>query len=312
MKTKIRKSVYETNSSSSHSICIADNNTMLMDTELIPDQNGDIELDGGQFGWEWEKYNDALTKANYAAIFSRNDSKWRNLLEEVIKVQTGASNVQFNINDDSYIDHQSDVIEGGSATEAFESQEKLRHFIFNKNSWLFTGNDNSTSDPTFYDVPIFKDGKKIMPEYKYELIIDGYKETTKFKEKPSEEKIHEALRSLLQEVDLYANGGQPHFNNDNSIYAQIMKSNSPNKPFKFEYGCPITENEIEFRKEAWHDANQKYKNEFGHLNLDWGKEGYNKCKEIEKELIKNHPEKYVYKVGYKVEEIGNNSFLRKN
>lgn len=60
---KIRKGVFETNSSSSHSICI-DDKTFILDT-LIPDADGVITIKAGQFGWEWKKYNDAKAKASY-------------------------------------------------------------------------------------------------------------------------------------------------------------------------------------------------------------------------------------------------------
>ena len=151
MNKKIRQQVFETNSSSSHSISIAmaDPNTVL-DT-MTPDEDGLIVLVGGEWGWKRDTHHDAWTKANYCA----RDISWqgsgkeilewpsiekRDMLIKVIKDQTGCTNVIFDalrIND-GYIDHQS----SGTTDEAFASHETLRQFIFNHNSYLETDNDN--------------------------------------------------------------------------------------------------------------------------------------------------------------------------
>ena len=70
MKT-IRKSVFETNSSSTHSISIDDSGANY--TSITPDRDGNIVLKGGQFGWEIGDFNDPLTKANYCAVDQLSD-----------------------------------------------------------------------------------------------------------------------------------------------------------------------------------------------------------------------------------------------
>lgn len=186
MKKQIRQNVFETNSSSTHSISIAEkNNSELMDNSLIPDSNGYINLGGGEFGWEFKKYNDALTKSNYVSVLlmhlkhavirhkekpEHNEyydlPKWadenygqcyRNF-NEVITEQTGCKYVSINAsshyksNNWSYIDHQS--CEDVKDNEWLLNKEKIRQFIFNKNSWLCTGNDNSNH---YWE---FKDGEE--------------------------------------------------------------------------------------------------------------------------------------------------------
>ena len=141
----IRSNVFETNSSSTHSITISNSNNASNSTlaTILPDENGTIYLTGGLFGWEYEKYNSALTKANYCAIACDHyDTKYPNkeMLIEVVKKQTGAKEVIFNIDNNSYIDHQS--IESGILEKVFKSKENLRNFIFNKRSWLIIDNDN--------------------------------------------------------------------------------------------------------------------------------------------------------------------------
>lgn len=139
--------LFETNSSSSHSITI--NNDTNLFTSILPDKDGNITLEGGEFGWEVEKYRDALTKSNYCAVFASGDEKMTEMLKQVISKQTGAKNVIILADTDdykskysSYIDHQSARYEGGACLEAFESEDNLRNFIFNNKSVLYIDNDN--------------------------------------------------------------------------------------------------------------------------------------------------------------------------
>jgi hypothetical protein len=132
MKKLIRSSVFETNSSSSHSVSIADETKEFVLDSIYPDQDGIIEIYGDEFGWEWFKHNDAKTKASYAAQqYQHNDSSLE-LIKEVIMEQTGAEDVRFIGLDNGYVDHDSVGI-------LDSDKESLRQFIFNKNSWLFGG-----------------------------------------------------------------------------------------------------------------------------------------------------------------------------
>lgn len=191
----IRNKVFETNSSSSHSISIYNATKGLYDT-ITPDKNGVITLTGGEFGWEWEKYNDAITKANYAAVFAAGDTAMTDMLVEVVKEHTGAKEVLLAFGTDysdgnySYIDHQSARSEGGDAGQAFDTPLTLKNFIFHPESWLFTGNDNDTAPPNFYDVEF-----GIL--YTHELHVDGVTQTVKFQDEPGEESLKEALDNLM-------------------------------------------------------------------------------------------------------------------
>jgi hypothetical protein len=213
-KRLIRNSVWETNSSSSHSIALADKNKQFILDTIYPNQHGIIYVNGGEYGWEWVKYNDAITKLSYA-YQSMVDIE---LLKRVVMNQTGATDVIFNEKsmEEGYVDHQS----YGTANEVCTNDEDARNFIFNKNSWLFTGNDNGTPDPTFYHVPEFKDGKMIVPEYKYELSIEGVKKTTKFLKKPKTEDIRDAVSALTDGLLMNSNG---YVNDDDSIFFQIQR-----------------------------------------------------------------------------------------
>ena len=142
---KIRKNVFETNSSSSHSIHI-EMDSELLDTSLIPDENGVLHITGyGEYGWEYEKYNDARTKTDYAVVYSHYEDSFRDMLLKVLKKQTGAKQIEISGDGDGYIDHQSN-----HTLSVIKTEEELRMFIFNKKSWLFGGNDNSDASPDYY------------------------------------------------------------------------------------------------------------------------------------------------------------------
>ena len=146
MKTT-RHSTFETNSSSTHSISISESTEIY--ASISPDEGGSIVLSGGDFGWEWRRYTDALTKANYCAVACRDNEHMTEMLVSVVKEHTGAKQVIVAVTD-AYIDHQS----YGVAHVAFQSPENLKEFIFNPKSVLFTGNDNSSALPNFYDMDL--------------------------------------------------------------------------------------------------------------------------------------------------------------
>lgn len=153
---QIRQGVFETNSSSTHSIIINYSDTF----DDIPNISA-IKATGDEFGWENESYNDFYTKLNYIITYlfgsceSEEDyNKIKNkkeykLLVEVLKTETGIDlyvpsiieakeNAQYNFDYYGYIDHQScDVAE-----EVFKSYQDLSCFLFNSSSILYTGNDN--------------------------------------------------------------------------------------------------------------------------------------------------------------------------
>lgn len=128
-KKLIRAGVFETNSSSTHSITIS-NDTVLNDT-ITPDSEGVVRLSGGEFGWDYFDSNEAIVKANYAAQALGDDCE--NLIE-VIREQTGAEFVLIDTSK-GYIDHQSVGL-------VRDDKEWLRQFIFSKGSYLYGGNDN--------------------------------------------------------------------------------------------------------------------------------------------------------------------------
>lgn len=133
MSTVIRHSVFETNSSSSHSISIAGG-------EYKPDrllvEDGVCRVYPGEFGWEVEDYYDAATKASYCVTYIMNCTcddqrdEEQEMLRRVIAQNTGADEVQFVKSCDEfwpwgYIDHQSDREEADGCGAAFANEKSL-------------------------------------------------------------------------------------------------------------------------------------------------------------------------------------------
>ena len=200
----IRKSVFETNSSSSHSIHI-DGETILLDVSLLPDESGRVVLPGGEFGWSWLRFNDAVTKANYCAIPASGVS-FRHL-EQAIMEQTGAKKVTYIGREDysagsgswSYIDHDSH----GTAGE-LNDVKKVKNFVFNPNCWLVTGNDNSSHPNNIFDFPKTNiNGQVENVEYRYRLEVDGITEQPQFKSRPNKSEVEDAIQRMTQDAKFY-------------------------------------------------------------------------------------------------------------
>lgn len=147
MNTKIRLSIFETNSSSTHSLTIKKDCTKYDTIPFDDDYEKTIILDGGEFGWEIEDIYSAKVKANYCAVcclYYEDNPSYIDRLINVIEQHTGAKEVlitcTINIDPktDSYIDHQSVSV----ALDVLKSEEELRNFIFNPNCILHIDNDN--------------------------------------------------------------------------------------------------------------------------------------------------------------------------
>lgn len=281
MKKQIRIGVFESNSSSSHSLAIADTSEEFLLDTIVPNEDGNVVLNGGEFGWAWQKFNDALTKANYCAVDSKNDENRIHMLTEVLKEQTECKDVVLDFSDDydhnwSYVDHQS----VGTSGQAFDSKETLRNFIFNKNSWLFTGNDNSEAPNGFYDAPDTK--------YAYALKIKLNEIDNiewKFKSYPSEEELHDAVANALQDArynktrnkwqidESYWSGGEVYFECRPWSMGEKNAIDIENKKIIF------------FNVSLWNEASKMCPKEWQSGDM-WSKKGCDWTREKEKELGK--------------------------
>ena len=147
---QIRRGVFETNSSSTHSICIvSDTNTPL----VFPKS---LRFECREFGWEWRTLSTMEDKAAYlyAAILSTCE---RDAAE---KITTGLADTLWkhgvkcnfetpDYDDDGYvwnagIDHSEEV--NVFLHDVLCSEDTLLRYLFSDLSFVKTGNDNSDGD----------------------------------------------------------------------------------------------------------------------------------------------------------------------
>ena len=145
MKKQIRQGVFETNSSSTHSMCIHPGN------KYVPNMSK-LKIETGEFGWEEEIYYGMDDKLSYALTYALggNSNKYIEMLNEVLTDNMPDTDITYDgmsyeelleidvCADFGYIDHQS----LDEASKMFLSKNNLEDFIFGRDSYFVTDNDN--------------------------------------------------------------------------------------------------------------------------------------------------------------------------
>lgn len=150
LKVQIRRNVFETNSSSSHSLTVSTGDLVGVPFEADELRDGVIEVSAGEYGWEWRRFYKAKEKIRYlvtqvtkgkvseAALVENPHVA---LLATVIREHTGCELKL--VPSSGSIDHQSALGEGEVGMELFEDAGRLKQFIFSEDCYLQTGNDNN-------------------------------------------------------------------------------------------------------------------------------------------------------------------------
>lgn len=146
---KIRYGVFETNSSSMHSICIS--------KDEIKRYPSHINFLLGEYDWSFEKVYDCASYLYTAIVLNyyTNDNNHFNKYIEKIKNLLDMHNISYNFEnikvDESgdliikgWIDHYSMLID--FLNDLYNDEDKLLRFICNNNSCIYTGNDNSADE----------------------------------------------------------------------------------------------------------------------------------------------------------------------
>lgn len=163
MTTKVRSGVFETNSSSTHSLVLSSDMTNMMEPPL-PDSvlnEGVLHVFSGEFGWERETYYDVSSKLSYLytdAMRNRydddeekvdpndpeliEDNSKLKLLVDAVKEYAGVGVIFHKENGTypfGYIDHQS----YGECSKVWHAGvQGVIRFVFSSDSWFETDNDN--------------------------------------------------------------------------------------------------------------------------------------------------------------------------
>lgn len=141
----IRKNVFETNSSSCHSLSVGSGDVY---EGFTPNADNLIVIPAMEFGWEEETYYDVESRLAYVWIYMRDYAKERTefleMFQNVVCSHTGAACVTMEEGSDSwcngYIDHQS--VEDHDLDFLFDNEETLKNFLFGSGSSITTDNDN--------------------------------------------------------------------------------------------------------------------------------------------------------------------------
>jgi len=163
MNTQIRGAVFETNSSSSHSVTVSGEE--VTDFGLSQDELREgvirIRQDDG-FHWGWQRFHDTHSKIAYLLLqvaggyiedaeqdvdlvpsLVEKSERARELVE-LVKEATGCR-VEFYVDGWVSIDSRSRDM----GLDLFNDPWLMRQFLFAKDSYIQTGNDNETPPPGF-------------------------------------------------------------------------------------------------------------------------------------------------------------------
>ena len=178
MKKQIRTGVFETNSSSVHTISISKSDEYKSVLEKMSGEG--LAFTSGQFGWEYEVYSSTWDKACYlwtgiieSYCFGKDAvEKIKDNIKSVLnkygvspvfepykeasyKHSDGTLEHYLTFENSAYIDHGNELSEWLGAMFPNDGEdideELLLEYLFNPNSCVFTGNDNSDATDYYYD-----------------------------------------------------------------------------------------------------------------------------------------------------------------
>ena len=163
---QIRNGVFETNSSSTHSIVLADKN---VEPGLF------IDFSMGEFGWRFEKLTTPDEKASYlytAACCLYNRDMYQDLYEILVKYGVSCTcsvpakkDEKYGWIDNGWVDH----VEGLNrfVDRMLTHEHALIRYLFSDQSFIVTGNDNCDEDQYEWMQ------KQLDVDYKHEIFYKG-------------------------------------------------------------------------------------------------------------------------------------------
>ena len=145
---QIRQNVFETNSSSTHSLCITKR-------YFLNNLKSHVDFRLMDFGWEYEEIRDVDTKAAYLYTALCNNEEHDLILMIADTLRKNGITYSFENPESSkyggckgYIDHYDDL--SGQLDKICTDENMLLRFLFSSESFIITGNDNSDDDVNIY------------------------------------------------------------------------------------------------------------------------------------------------------------------
>lgn len=156
---QIRRSLFETNSSSTHAITIANNS----EDDFKNNLPKVLELELGEFGWEYDRYQTIFERASYlftAIVYNGWVEEYMPKLVDTLKkwdveveypklkrVQSEYDKnyyywvIESKPDEYFYIDHGGELKD--FLEDIFNDETLLMNYLFSPESFIATGNDNS-------------------------------------------------------------------------------------------------------------------------------------------------------------------------
>lgn len=138
MKKQIRKEVFESNSSSVHTLTIAQSGRE--PSKFIPDKEGYIHVDYGSFGKDYQIYSSQYDKLSYLITLCSYcvgrygdimDSYQFKQIEEAVVNYTDCNGIIIDEVEEPYIDHQSAPWEENIEIIDIYDKDAIIDFVFN-------------------------------------------------------------------------------------------------------------------------------------------------------------------------------------
>ena len=155
MKQIIREGVFETNSSSTHSICIAVDDSLLNEPDFV-------HFKLGEFGWDRDRLDTIEAKASYlyTAIADNYYHENRQAFEAYLKkIKKFLKENDIECKFDEIVQRNDGYCECGYIDHGYELKAfvdlitsscwRLHRYLFSDKSFILTGNDNNDHDVTF-------------------------------------------------------------------------------------------------------------------------------------------------------------------
>lgn len=129
---KIRRNVFETNSSSMHSLSVIGSDRM----STLESKDGIVVVSEGEFGWGYDALTTPKQKLSYLVTEYSGEEEMIDVIKEAVKDYTGLSLAVYE--NDGYIDHQS----RGMISEYITDKQSIIDLVFNDKNVIVIDNDN--------------------------------------------------------------------------------------------------------------------------------------------------------------------------
>lgn len=130
---KIRRNVFETNSSSMHSLSVIGSDRV---STLTTSKDGIIVVGEGEFGWGYDTLTTPSEKLSYLVTEYSGQEEMIDMIKEAVKDYTGLTMAVYE--DEGYIDHQSQ----GMISEYVSDKQSIIDLVFNDKNVIIIDNDN--------------------------------------------------------------------------------------------------------------------------------------------------------------------------